>query len=156
MDIIIKSFTFSAEDITLTLEIRKEVYKKEILMYLAGSLTSTNKELTVKTEKVGKSTATSTNLMYKDSSFLLIEQTKKFPYKTGQNFIWDPVQRGGERITSVLSYTTLEEYVDRYKNFREDISKISEYFYNSIREYKEIKMLYETSIDDVYFDKKNN
>ena len=140
MNDIIKSFKFNCEDVELTLNIKKEVYKGAIKMFIDGDLISNNPDLKVSICK--DFTSVDFFLMYKDNKFFWISSNK---WK-GMRWI------NYKNETKFEVYRDLTRMKERYIIQREFITTISNYFYDSINKYKEIKLLYETNIDEIISD----
>jgi hypothetical protein len=137
MDNLIKSFKFESESIILDLYIKKEVYKSGIKMFIEGHVTTNNDDVKLHESVNGSSKHKS--LSYKDNTFFWISSN----YWKGMR--WDNY----DNATGFSVYDTLKEMKEQYINMREFITILSEYFYNCIKKYKEIKLLYETPVDDI-------
>ena len=66
---IIKSFEFTAEDVTLTLYIRKTIYKDYFKMFIDANVEVKNKDIRKLVSENGSSVYTT--LTYKNNSFFL-------------------------------------------------------------------------------------
>lgn len=137
MDDIIKSFKFESEKIELTLNIKKEVKNGYIKMFIDGNLISNNSDV-----KVGFSTNITSknfNLSYQNNSFFWISSNE---WK-GMRWI------NYKNETKFAIYRNLIEMKEEYIKQREFITIISNYFYKSINKYKEIKLLFETNLEEI-------
>lgn len=75
-------------------------------------------------------------------------------YNISNNLSWGNYQsKKNENRVGLYYYNNIEEMIENYIILREYVTKVSDYFYSSIKNYKEKKMLYETDIDDVYKEK---
>lgn len=137
---IIKTFNFNCENVELVLNIKKEISKATIKMFIDGEVICNNKDL-----KLRSSTDNSSadfNLIYIDKSFFWISYNK---YK---GMRWDKYNNE----TKYEYYRNLDEMKNAYIKQREFITIISNYFYDSLRKFKQIKILNETPIGEVYSD----
>jgi len=137
MDNIIKSFTFNSEGIDLVLNIKKETFKGALKMFIEGDVKYNNSEI-ITSESVNGSTK-SLYLSYKKSIFFTISTNDWKGFRWGKN----------EIETKFSIYRNVTEMKEAYIIQREFVTPISNYFYDSVKKYKELKLLYETSIDEL-------
>lgn len=137
MENIIKSFQFESEKIKLVLNIKKEVYKDGIKMIIDGTVSSVNKDVKIHESENG--TSKDISLTYKNKGFFWISSND---YK---GLRWDKY----DNETKFSIYRNLAEMKEQYIEAREKITLISNYFYDCIKKYKEIQMLYETRLEDI-------
>ena len=136
MDNLIKSFHFEAENIKLTLNIKKKIYRDGLKMFIDANLTTNN----VKKDESKNGSSQNLSLNYKNKLFFWISSNE---YK---GLRWDKYSNE----TGYAVYYNVTQMKERYIVQREFIPKIAEYFYNSIKIYKETKMLYETRLEDIF------
>ncbi len=137
---IIKSFTFNSEGIELVLKIKKETFKGALKMFIVGEVKYDNSEI-ITTKSVNGSTK-SLYLSYKKSSFFSISTNDWKGFRCGQHDI----------ETKFSIYRNVTEMKEAYIEQREFITPISNYFYDGVKKYKELKLLYETPIDEILSD----
>ncbi len=139
---IIKAFEFNAENIFLTIYIRKIIYKGILKMFIDATITVNNDEIVKYVSQNGSSINTS--LLYKDSPFFWISTNdwKGLRWKTFSN------------ETKFGYYRDITGMKDLYIEQRKFIPLISQYFYESITHYKNLKLLYETEIDEIIIENK--
>lgn len=152
MDNLVKSFSFNCENVTLTLNILKEISSDAIIMSIRGELTNENEDLDlinhVQEDKGFYA------LKYKGTNFFSMSNRGEKFYRISNNLSWgNYISRKNENRVGVYRYNNIEEMIEKYIILREYVTKVSDYFYSSIKNYKEKKMLYETDIDDVYKEK---
>ncbi len=137
---IIKSFEFTAEDVTLTLYIRKTIYKDYFKMFIDANVEVKNKDIRKLVSENGSSVYTT--LTYKNNSFFWLgtNDWKGLRWKSFKN------------ETKVEYYIDLKGMKDRYIEQSKFITLISNYFYESMHKFKNFKILYETEIDEIYFE----
>lgn len=138
---IIKAFEFSSEGIVLTLYIRKIVYKGVLKMFIDADILVNNTEISKNVSNNGSSIYTT--LIYKNSSILWIG-TNDWKGLRWKNF---------SNETKFAYYTDLKSMKEKYIEQREFIDIVSNYFYDCIKNYKKIKLVYETSIDEIISNK---
>jgi hypothetical protein len=137
MNDIIKSFEFESENIKLVLNIKKEVHKDGIKMIIEGTASSENKDVKINQSENG--TSRNISLTYKNKGFFWISSND---YK---GLRWDTY----DNETKFSIYHNLKEMKEQYIIQREKITLISNYFYDCIKKFKEIQMLYETPLEDL-------
>lgn len=140
MDEIIKTYVFESEKVKLILNIKKELHKGSIKMFIDGDLISQNNDLIV-----DKSTNISSNnfaLKYKNSLVFWMSSNdwKGMRWKNYNN------------ESRIAIYRNLDEMKEKYISQREFITQISTYFYECIKTYKHNKILFETSINEIISD----
>ena len=137
---IIKSFKFESEGIQLILNVKKKIYKGYLKMFIVGDIVSNNIDLVV--DKSSNFSSENTALKYKNSIIFWISSND-----------WKGLRWGNYKNEARAStYCNVKEMKDKYIEQREFITIISDYFYDCIKNYKRIKLLYETSLDEVILD----
>ncbi|WNM17972.1 hypothetical protein [Flavobacterium capsici] len=141
MDNVIKSFQFESERVILILYIKKEIYGKGIKMYIDADIINNNENV----ELVMSDNISSRNksLKYLQESFFWIS------YNPWKGMRWEKYSKE----TGFRTYNTIEEMKDLYIEQRKFINLISEYFYDSIKRFKKLQLLYDTQIDEIIIDK---
>jgi len=134
---IIKSFHFEAENIKLTLNIKKVIYRDGLKMFIDGNVTTNN--INIKKEESVNCSSKNLSLYYKNKLIFWISSNPS------KGLRWDKYSNE----TGYSFYCNVTQMKERYILQREYIPKIAEYFYKSIKIYKDIKMLYETPIEDI-------
>jgi hypothetical protein len=141
MDEIIKTFKFEAEKVELLLHIRKCVHSNStIKMFIDGEIKSTNKELVV--ESITNGASLNTSLLYRDNPVLWIS------FNFQQGLRWESY----DKRTAVLFYENLEEMNEKFLMQRKTISKIGEYFFDSIKNVKSTMIKFEGSLREIISD----
>ena len=140
MNDIIKSFKFSCENVELTLNIKKEINRGSIKMFIDGDLVSNNTELKLTTST--NISSLNFNLSYQNKSFFWMS------YNKWKGMRWECYSNE----TKYAYYRNLDEMRKEYIKQREFVCIISNYFYHSLNKYKEMKLLYETQIEEIYSD----
>ncbi len=140
MDNIIKSFHFEAENIKLTLNIKKEIYRDGLKMFIDANVTTNN--INVKKVESVNGSSKNISLNYKNKPFFWISSND------WKGLRWDKYSNE----TGYEIYYNVTQMKERYIVQREYIPKIAEYFYNSIKIFKETKMLYETRLEDIIYE----
>lgn len=140
MDNIFKSFLFESEGIYLNLIIKKQFHSNCLRFIIDGEITSNNEDLVINTSTKGSSRSFS--LRYLNNPIFWISSNdwkglrwEKYSYETKYSIFRD-----------------IKEMKDAYIKQREFIEIISSYFYDSIKRYKNIKLLYETSFQEILHD----
>lgn len=137
MDNIIKSFSFECENIKLVLNIKKEVLKDSIKMFIDTYVTNNNLDLTE--HKTEKGTSKNISLKFKNETIFWVSYNK-----------WKGVRwKNYKNETGFSAYNNLIEMKEQYIKQRKFITQIADYFYNSIKRFKEIQLLYDTHIDEI-------
>ena len=137
MDDILKSFQFEAEGVKLILNIRKELHKNCLRLIIDGDVISSNKDL-IRDD--------STNFSSKNFSLKYLKNTIFWiSSNEWKGLRWDKYTNE----TKYLVYRNVKEMKEAYIIQRDFIPLIANYFYDSIKKYKEIKLLYETKIDEI-------
>ncbi|AWI26835.1 hypothetical protein [Flavobacterium pallidum] len=137
MSNLIKSFQFESEGVILTINIRKEVYKNSLKMIIDGDVISNNPDL-VK----GYSTNFSSkdiSVKYLDNSILWISSNE------WKGLRWEKYSNE----TKYSIFNSVKEMKESYIAQREYVDLICSYFYDCIKNYKKLKLLYETQIDEI-------
>jgi|GEM_PF-4806240 len=137
MDNIFKSFTFEAENVQLILNIRKELHRNCLRFIIDGQVISNNKDLKIYYSVNGSSRGTS--LSYLNNSFFWISSNE------WKGLRWEKYSNE----TKYSIFRNVREMKDSYIVQRDFIPLIASYFYDCIKHYKNIKLLYETKIDDI-------
>jgi hypothetical protein len=143
MDNIIKSFQFEAENIKLTLSIKKEVYKGAIKMFIDADVDISRNNNVKKTHSIN-GTSKDTSLDYKGNTFFWVSTND------WKGMRWDNYSNE----TKFRTYSTLQDMKESYLELREYIPLIAEYFYNCVNKYKQLKILFETNLDEIMVDDK--
>lgn len=140
MDNILKSFKFESENVILFLDLKKEISGAAIKMIIHARIENNNSDIIMNEFFNGSSH--DIHLKYKNGVFLYI----------GSND-WKGVRWKKKTNQSTYSiYRDIAEMKEAYLKQRHFITLISNYFYDSIKKFKEIKLLYETSIDDIIYE----
>ncbi len=137
MDDILKSFQFESEGVKLILNIRKELHKNCLRLIIDGDVVSNNKDLIR-----GESTHFSSkgiSLHYLKNTIFWISSNE------WKGLRWDKYTNE----TKYLVYRNVKEMKEAYIIQRDFIPLIANYFYDCIKKYKEVKLLYETKIDEI-------
>lgn len=137
MNDIIKSFHFQSEHVELLLHIKKKLFKGRLKMFIEGDVITSDKELQISRSSNG--TSNDTSLIYKNKVIFWIS-SNDWKGLRWQNY---------NNETKFSIYDTVTEMKEKYIHEREFITPISEYFYDCMKEYKRIRLLYETSIDEI-------
>jgi len=137
MENVIKSFSFESENIKLVLNIKKEVYKNALKMFIDGNVISNNTDLKRLESQNGSSRNIS--LSYKNNTIFWMSSNN---YK---GLRWEDY----DKATGFSLYVSVKEMKEHYIEQREYITQIAEYFYDCIKRFMEIKLLYETPLDDI-------
>lgn len=140
MDDIIKTFQFQSENVELHLHIKKSLFKGSLKMYIEGDIITSDKELQINRSING--TSNNTSLVYKNKVIFWMSSNK-----------WKGLRWANySNETKFSTYNSVKEMKEKYIHEREFITPISEYFYDCMKNYKRIRLLYETSIDDIISD----
>lgn len=142
MDNIIKSFSFNSEGIELILSIKKEIFKGKLKMFIEGEVKYNNPDII--THRSENGTSKDLSLSFKNSNFFWISSND------WKGLRWEKYSNESR----FLVYSNLTEMKEAYIKQREYITLISNYFYESVKKYKELKLLYETNIVDIMDDTK--
>jgi hypothetical protein len=137
MDNIIKSFSFECENIKLVLNIKKEVLKDSIKMFIDANVTNNNLDITEHKSENG--TSKNLCLKFKNENIFWISYNKR------KGLRW----KSYKNETGFTVYNTLKEMKEQYIEQREFIPQIAEYFYSSIKRFKKIKLLYDLQIEEI-------
>lgn len=140
MDNVIKSFIFESEGIQLVLNIKKELHKGCLKMFIDGNVNSNNTEITI--DKSTNFSSKNIALKYKNTIIFWIS-TNDWKGLRWENY---------RNETKIAIYRDVKEMKERYIEQREFITVISNYFYDCIKNYKRIKILYETSLNEIISD----
>lgn len=140
MDNIIKSFEFESENVKLILNIKKEVYRGVLKMFIDGNIISNNPEITI--NKSLQLSSKSTSLIYKNSVFFWMS------YNNGKGLRW----ANFKNETKFCYYTNVNEMKEKYIQQRDLIPNISDYFFDCMKNYKKLALLYDTSIFEIITD----
>lgn len=137
MDNILKSFKFESENIVLFLDIKKEISGAAIKMIISARIENSNPNVIIAESFNGSSY--DIHLKYKTSAFLYI----------GSND-WKGVRWEKSKNESKYTiYRNIVEMKEAYIKQREFITLISNYFYDAVKRFKELQLLYETTLDDI-------
>lgn len=140
MDNIIKSFHFEAEGIELILYIRKEIFRTGLKMFIEADVMYDNVD--INSERTLNGTSKDLNLIYKNKSIFWVSSNN-----------WKGLRWGSYKNESgILFYNNVAQMKEQYVIMRGFVTLISNYFYESVKKYKELKLLYETSIDELVID----
>ena len=140
MDNIIKSFHFEAEGIELILYIRKEIFRTGLKMFIEADVMYDNVD--INSERTWNGTSKDLNLIYKNKSIFWVSSNN-----------WKGLRWGSYKNESgILFYNNVAQMKEQYVIMRGFVTLISNYFYESVKKYKELKLLYETSIDELVID----
>lgn len=140
MDNIIKSFHFEAEGIELILYIRKEIFRTGLKMFIEADVMYDNVD--INSERTLNGTSKDLNLIYKNKSIFWVSSNN-----------WKGLRWGSYKNESgILFYNNVAQMKEQYVIMRGFVTLISNYFYESVKKYKELKLLYETSIDEIVID----
>lgn len=140
MDNLLKSFKFESENIILFLDLKKEISDTAIKMIIRARIENNNPEVTM-TESFNGSSH-DIYLKYKTGSFLYIGSND------WKGVRWDKSKNESKYII----YRSISEMKEAYIKQREFIALISNYFYDSIKKFKNLKLLFETPLEDIYSD----
>lgn len=133
----IKSFKFESEGVILNLNINKQLHGSGVRLIINGEINSNNPDL----KRFESFNGSSKNifLKYQNTTVLWVSSND------WKGFRWE--KYANETRYSI--YTNLQEMKECYIRQREFITVISNYFYDSIKKYKQIKLLYETPLEDL-------
>jgi len=140
MDNIIKTFEFESENVKLMLYIKKEVYKGVLKMFIDGIIISNNPD--IKIDESSHLSSKNTSLSYKGSMFFWMS------YNTWKGLRWENFKNE----TKFCYYTNVNEMKEKYIQQRDFIPKISDYFFDCMKNYKKLALLYDTSISEIITD----
>ena len=140
MDNIIKSFEFESENVKLILNIKKEVYRGVLKMFIDGYIISNNSDIVI--SKSTYLSSESTSLSYKNSTIFWMS------YNTWKGLRWENFKNE----TKFSYYTSVNEMKEKYIQQRDFIPKISDYFFDCLNNYKKLALLYDTSISEIIKD----
>lgn len=140
MDDIIKTFHFQSENVELHLHIKKSLFKGGLKMYIEGDIITSDKELQINRSTNG--TSNNTSLVYKNKVIFWMSSND------WKGLRWDNYSNE----TKFSKYNSVKEMKEKYILEREFITPISEYFYDCMKNYKRIRLLYETPINDIISD----
>ena len=143
MDNIIKSFEFESEAVKLTLNIKKEIHRNYLRLVIDGNLISNNNDL-IKNES-RNSSSLNTSLSYLNHTIFWMSSNE------WKGLRWENYSNE----TKFSVFRSVGELKESYIIQREFIDRISSYFYDSIKNYKRIKLLYETKIEEILTEEKN-
>jgi len=137
MENILKTFKFESENIILFLDIKKEISGAAIKMIISARIENKNPNV-IMTESFNSSSY-DIHLKYKTGAFFYI----------GSND-WKGVRWEKSKNESKYNiYRNISEMKEAYIKQREFITVISSYFYDSIKKFKELQLLYETPLEDI-------
>jgi hypothetical protein len=137
MDDIIKSFEFESENIKLILNIRKEFHRNCLRVIIDGDVISNNKDIVRIDSSNGSSKDIS--LKYLNNTIFWISSNE------WKGLRWEKYSNE----TKYLIFRNVSEMKEAYVIQREFISVIGDYFYDCIKNYKKVKLLYETQINEI-------
>lgn len=129
----IKLFEFQSENVELILSINKDIYKNNIKMYIYGEVISKNNDIILDTSH------NDILLKYKNQKLFWLS------YNKWKGLRWENYKNE----TKYELYSSTQEMKEAYIKQRDFIPLISAYFYDSIKNYKRLKLLFETSIDEI-------
>ena len=137
MNNILKSFSFECEQVRLDLFIRKEFRNNYLLLIIDAKIESNNPDLII---------STATNISSKNYSLSYLNQSI-FWISTND---WKGIRWEKYSNESRISvFREIGEMKDAYIIQREFVSKVSNYFYDCIKNYKKTKLLFETTLDEI-------
>lgn len=137
MDNIIKSFEFESENIKLILNIKKEFHRNCLRVIIDGDVISNNKDLVRIDSTNGSSKDIS--LQYLNNSIFWISSNE------WKGLRWDKYSNE----TKYSIFRNVTEMKESYIIQREFITLVGDYFYDCIKNYKRVKLLYETQIEEI-------
>lgn len=137
MENIVKSFQFESEGVNLTLNIRKELHGGGLRLIIDGDVISNNTDLN-RSESFNSSSR-NISLKYHNNTVFWISSNE------WKGFRWEKYSNE----TKYSVFRTVSEMKESYIQQREFITAISDYFYDSIKKYKQIKLLFETHLDEI-------
>lgn len=141
MDNIVKSFEFESEGIKLILNIKKEIHKNSLRLIIDGNIISNNIDL-VRSD--------STNFSSQDISLKYLNNTIFWiSSNEWKGLRWEKYSNE----TRYSIYRDVKEMKESYIIQRNFIDIIGSYFYDCIKNYKKIKLLYETKIEEIITEK---
>ena len=140
----IKEFKYNAEEVTLILKFIKEIspYKthKGIRFFIDVEIESNNKDLIIeKSEDSQASSSKDTILLYKERRIYWMS------FNPHQGLRWENFKNK----TGILTYNSVSELKECFIKSSDYIPLILDYFYKCIAEYRKLKDLYETELDDI-------
>jgi hypothetical protein len=140
----IKELKYTAEGVTLSLKFMKEIspYKTHdsIRFFIDAEIKSENQDLIIKkSEDSQANSSIDSTLLYKERRIFWMSF---HPY---HGLRWDE----SNNTTGILSYKSPAEMKECYIKSSDFIPKISNYFYKCIADYKKLKDLYDTELDEV-------
>lgn len=109
-------------------------------MYIEGDIITSDKELQINRSTNG--TSNNTSLVYKNKVIFWMSSND------WKGLRWDNYSNE----TKFSTYNSVKEMKEKYIHEREFITPISEYFYDCMKNYKRIRLLYETPINDIISD----
>lgn len=137
MENIIKSFYFESENVMLELHIKKELFKGALKMFIDANLVSNNTDITI--HHSSNISSKDHSLMYLKNSFFWIS-TNDWKGLRWENY---------KNETKFAVYRDVSEMKEKYIEQREFITLVSNYFYNCMKNYKNLKILYETKLNEI-------